>query len=247
MVPIDRSPDYVREAFVALDEIERLNDARAVIATLSNLMSRFGFTAFLITRMPLPGQRLEQFVLLNGWPRGWYRRYMEQNHYRHDPVARYCFGTMEPYRWSDVRYDARRGSPEARVMGEAAEFGLLDGFCVPAHDAEGRQACVTMAGARLDLPPDALRAIHLVSLYALGAARRAERRAPPARSYILSQREQEILRWTAAGKSAWEVGNILEIAERTVLAHLQNAKRKLGTSNGVHTVVEALRRREIEF
>ena len=239
--------DYVKEAFAALDKIERLNDAGAVIATLSTLMAQFGFKAFLITRMPRPGQKLEPFVLLNGWPRGWYRRYMEQNHYRHDPVARYCFSTLEPYRWTSVAYDCSRGSGEARVMGEASEHGLVDGFCVPAHDARGHQACVTMAGGRLDLPPDALRAIHLVSLYAFGAARRVASGAGPPSEQVLSGREQEVLRWTASGKSAWEVGSILNIAERTVLAHLQSAKRKLGTSNGVHTVVEALRRREIDF
>ena len=239
--------NYVGEAFQALDDIARLNDAGAVVATLSELTSRFGFKAFLITRMPRPGQRLEPFVLLNGWPKGWYRRYMQENHYRHDPVAGYCFGTTEPYRWTDVPFDRSRGSAASRVMSEAADHGLEDGFCVPAHDASGNQACVTMAGGKLDLPPDALRAIHLVSLYAFGAARRTRAAETGHRSQVLSEREQEVLRWVAGGKSAWEVASILGIAERTVLAHLANAKRKLGTANGVHTVVEALRRREIEF
>jgi LuxR family transcriptional regulator, quorum-sensing system regulator BjaR1 len=242
-----RTMNYVGEAFEALDDIARSNDAGAVVATLSNLTSRFGFKAFLVTRMPRPGQRLESFVLLNGWPKAWYRRYMQQNHYRHDPIAAYCFGTTEPYRWSDVPFDSGPGSQAARVMGEAAEHGLEDGYCVPAHDASGNQACITMAGGKLDLPPDALRAIHLVALYAFGAARRSRAAESNPEGSVLSLREQEILRWTASGKSAWEVASILCIAERTVLAHLSNAKRKLGTCNGVHTVVEALRRREIEF
>ena len=38
--------DYVKEAFAALDKIERLNDAGAVIATLSTLMAQFGFRFF---------------------------------------------------------------------------------------------------------------------------------------------------------------------------------------------------------
>jgi LuxR family quorum sensing-dependent transcriptional regulator len=172
---------------------------------------------------------------------------MQENHYRHDPVAGYCFGTTEPYRWTDVPFDCSRGSAGARVMGEAAEHGLEDGFCVPAHDASGNQACITMAGGKLDLPPDALRAIHLVSLYAFGAARRSRAAEVQHQGRVLSEREQEVLRWIASGKSAWEVASILGIAERTVLAHVANAKRKLGTANGVHTVVEALRRREIEF
>src|SRR3546814_13057027 len=43
----------------------------------------------------------------------------------------------------------------------------------------------------------------------------------------LSPREFECLRWSAQGKSAWEIGCILGISRRTVSFHLDNAKAKL--------------------
>ena len=57
----------------------------------------------------------------------------------------------------------------------------------------------------------------------------------------LTAREIEVLRWVAHGKSAWEVGEILLIAKRTVDAHVQTVVRKLGASNRTHAVALALR------
>jgi DNA-binding CsgD family transcriptional regulator len=41
----------------------------------------------------------------------------------------------------------------------------------------------------------------------------------------LTPRELECLRWTMEGKTAWEVGTILSISERTAVLHLNNAHR----------------------
>ncbi len=46
---------------------------------------------------------------------------------------------------------------------------------------------------------------------------------------------------SASGKTASEIAAILEISQRTVHAHLQNASDKLRARNKTHTVVEALR------
>lgn len=56
----------------------------------------------------------------------------------------------------------------------------------------------------------------------------------------LSPRELEALRWTMAGKTAWEVGVILGISEQTVVRHLGHAAQKLGCVNKVQAVVRAL-------
>lgn len=50
-----------------------------------------------------------------------------------------------------------------------------------------------------------------------------------------------MLELTAFGKTAGEIADVLDISQRTVHAHLQNASVKLNASNKTHTVVEALR------
>ncbi|WP_404933851.1 autoinducer binding domain-containing protein [Nitratireductor sp. L15S-10] len=57
----------------------------------------------------------------------------------------------------------------------------------------------------------------------------------------LTPREKECLQWAAFGKSEWEVSQILGISEHTAEKHLLNAKTKLGASNRVHAVAEAIR------
>jgi DNA-binding CsgD family transcriptional regulator len=57
----------------------------------------------------------------------------------------------------------------------------------------------------------------------------------------LTPRELEALRWTMDGKTAWEVGNILGITERTAVLHVSNAMHKLGCSTKHQAVLKALR------
>ena len=56
----------------------------------------------------------------------------------------------------------------------------------------------------------------------------------------LTDREVEILRWTAIGKTAWEIGSILKISERTVNFHLQNLMGKFGVHNKTHAAAKAM-------
>jgi len=63
----------------------------------------------------------------------------------------------------------------------------------------------------------------------------------------LSDRERRVLELTALGKTAGEIAEVLNISQRTVHAHLQNASEKLRASNKTQTVVEALRYGQISM
>jgi DNA-binding CsgD family transcriptional regulator len=57
----------------------------------------------------------------------------------------------------------------------------------------------------------------------------------------LTRRELECLRWTSLGKTAWEVGRILGIAEHTAARHLHHASKKLGCVSKHQAVSRAQR------
>ncbi|MCY1555608.1 transcriptional regulator EpsA [compost metagenome] len=61
----------------------------------------------------------------------------------------------------------------------------------------------------------------------------------------LTSREGEVLKWVAAGKTASEIAAITGLSARTVNQHCENAQKRLGTNNRVHTVVEAIRHKLI--
>lgn len=54
-----------------------------------------------------------------------------------------------------------------------------------------------------------------------------------------------MIAWASQGKSAWEIGEILHITQRTAEEHLATAARKLGAVNRTHAVAIAIRHRII--
>lgn len=55
----------------------------------------------------------------------------------------------------------------------------------------------------------------------------------------LTDREVEILKWTAEGKSAWAVGQILSLSEHNVKYHIKRILAKLGVSSKHQAVTKA--------
>jgi DNA-binding CsgD family transcriptional regulator len=60
------------------------------------------------------------------------------------------------------------------------------------------------------------------------------------RDMLVSARELDCLRWTAAGKTAWEASVILGISERTVRFHLNAAREKLNCTTTTQAVAKAI-------
>jgi LuxR family quorum sensing-dependent transcriptional regulator len=63
----------------------------------------------------------------------------------------------------------------------------------------------------------------------------------------LSGREREVLTWVADGKTAWQIGELLQISQRTVEWYIQQAVQKLGARNRMQAVVIAARHRLIDI
>jgi LuxR family transcriptional activator of conjugal transfer of Ti plasmids len=106
-----------------------------------------------------------------------------------------------------------------------------------------------------DQKPQALRktiqehrdTLHLASIYFhVHARQKLERVIVPDRPH-LSPREIACLQWVVRGKSTWDISEILTISRRTVVFHLENAKRKLNSVTLPQAVSIALQNRLIEF
>ncbi len=62
----------------------------------------------------------------------------------------------------------------------------------------------------------------------------------PAKPIKLTLREKEILQWTAAGKSSWEIARILSRTEAGVNYHFCNIRRKFGVRSRWVALVMAM-------
>lgn len=166
-----------------------------------------------------------------------------------DPITLHAFRATTPFFWNDVetRYTLSKGQLD--FMDDARSVGLKHGAAVPIHGHGLPKAGVSVASAHNDFRTDILAELAVVS-YCLhdsiwfDAFRPTKPEAEPVP--LLSTREKDCLRWLAAGKTDWEVGEILGVTERTVRFHVDNAKRKLQAKNRVHAVATAIMNGEIE-
>jgi LuxR family transcriptional regulator, quorum-sensing system regulator BjaR1 len=234
-------------AFDFIDRLTGVEDKAVLLQTLFTGLSQFGFNSFLIAGLPARANEFERGTLLNGWPAGWYSRYTDQGYYDKDPIAIHARNTIDPFFWSEVDRDHAPASLPSRIMNEAAEFGMDDGLLVPVYGINGEQFCVTMAGHDIDRRERVKQAIHLMAFYALSQVQKFALLKPQktAATVSLTARETECLRWVAAGKSDWDISEILGISTHTANSHVRRASAKLDAVNRTHAVVKALQQQFI--
>ena len=231
-----------------IETIQHQTSSDAILDVMYGAIGAYGFERFIISGLPDPGMDVRPFVLLSGWDDEWYQRYTELGYVHVDPVARHCFSTTLPFDWSDAPYDPYNDGPARRVMEEAREFGMDEGLCVPVHMEGGMQGVVSLVGPTGHLDEKGRLELHMLALYAHGRLRylNGPLGAPVVRRGI-TPREAEILKWAAAGKTAAEIAEITGLTPRTINQHCENAQKRLGTNNRLHTVVEAIRHKLISL
>lgn len=224
---------------------------------LQGVLEQLGFERFsyVHARPPL-GKRIRTFVPLSSpsgtlvhefmatLPEDWVDHYLAHDYGDLDPTFPSAMTHLLPFRWRDIarRNDLTGG--QRKVLEEAQDFGVAFGATVPIHGPDSGLSTlnVVCAGERQfeEAFQQSYRDLVWVAMNAHEAfLALAEDVDEPGR-VRLTDRERDCLLWTARGKTAWEVGQILAISEETVLFHLKNATRKLGVFSKHHAVVKAI-------
>ncbi|HET7527239.1 MAG TPA: LuxR family transcriptional regulator [Burkholderiaceae bacterium] len=184
------------------------------------------------------------FVVVDNTPLEFLQVFNDNRGAQRDPVMQHCKRQSLPIIWDQGTY-VSQGLGE--LWEEQARYGYQTGIAMALHLPEGKHFMLGVDRDRA-LPGDrheltrVVADLQLFAVHALDAAMRVllPSEAPP-QVPSLTPRELEALRWTMDGKTAWEVGSILGIAERTAVLHLNNAMRKLGCINKHQAVLKALR------
>jgi LuxR family quorum sensing-dependent transcriptional regulator len=235
-----------RDAFAFIEALDHLPDAAAVSNALQCKLAQFGLDAFILGQLPDSGQKFEEAIVTERLPAEWFQIYTKEEYHRVDPILGHLRRSAKPVEWRDLRYDPERQPRAGELMGRRRDFGFYNGIVVPIHDVANAPAFLSAAGRDPELSIRTKPAIHFMTLYALERLRTLRAGSPRPKA-VLTAREREVLTWAAHGKSAWEIGEILEIAKRTVDEHVQTALRKLGAVNRTQGVAIAIRDRAIEF
>lgn len=205
---------------------------------------RLGFDTFAATIVidHMLGQA--EFITIDNTPGGYKDAFQSADNGRRDPVMQHCKRKSVPIIWDQGTYVQ---SGLADKWEEQARFGMSNGICLALHLPEGRHF---IFGVERDQPitgdaNELTRVVADLQLFAVHAQEAALRILVPSSVDpsvpSLTPRELEALRWTMEGKTAWEVGDVLGIAERTAVLHVNNATHKLGCVNKHQAVLRALR------
>jgi LuxR family quorum sensing-dependent transcriptional regulator len=232
--------DFGREAFEFIYRLDQLSTIGEVMDATAHMLARYGFEHFSFSGVPRSSHSMPGVVLAHRIPGELFKLYVERRYADVDPTMRHLRRTTEPFNWLDVPYDSEREPRAAELIDVVKDFGLSQGYFVPIPSAAGTYGNVWMAGPWPDLTARTKPALHLMGLYAFDRVHRLLGPLPN-QWPRLTTREREVLIWIASGKSAWEIGEILGIAKRTVDEHAQTATRKLGAANRTQAVAIAVR------
>ena len=182
--------------------------------------------------------------MITGFPEEWEARYAQKNYYLNDNIAKTAFFKKGLIYWSDhIRIpglDEEANDRCSRVMDEAASMGLRDGWL---YSLQGRRsteaAIISIAGGKMKKSERTRKILeYLVPHLGQAIERIILNRSREYRR--LTPRETQILSWTAAGKTAWEISQILKISQRTVEFHMGNILKKLDAVNACQAVAIGL-------
>jgi DNA-binding CsgD family transcriptional regulator len=173
-------------------------------------------------------------------PKGWLDLYSERQFHLIDPIVIENFSRFSIQYWEDTYL---KSPPPKDFVHLAEDFGLKQGITYGFKEGDGAGGSLfSFSGGNLKkhgrnsaILDQIIPHLHRV----LCQLEPNDLLQPPKPS--LSEREMEVLKWTGAGKSSWEIGMILNISERTVNFHIKNILKKLDAVNRPQAVAMALK------
>jgi DNA-binding HTH domain-containing proteins len=199
----------------------------AAFSTLSRASQDLGFPYFAfgyVTRTPFSSRNI---FIKSSYPESWVSRYREKEYLKVDPVARLESADLTPAIWNDDLFAGAK-----QLWDEAKSAGLAIGISQPCWGPRGQPGVYSLARDSHPLSSEEVKALrpflaalaHLSMSCITGIS---DRQRLATNNVKLTDREIEVLRWTADGKSAKGVSNALDISVDTVNFHVKNCMRKL--------------------
>ncbi|GGP27383.1 autoinducer binding domain-containing protein [Silvimonas amylolytica] len=222
-----------------LHSLLTIHDQNLYFSKVTQLAQAIGFEFCAYgARMPFPlsAPRTE---MVNNYPAAWQNCYAEHQYIMQDPTVAHGARSMVPLVWSDELFADSRDLWE-----DARSYGLRNGWAQGCRDGNGVVGMLTVARSgepitAIELGENEPLLAYLTQVTHVGMSRFFLEHSSYGHEVKLTPRETEILRWTAEGKTSAEIGDILNIAERTVNFHVNSTLAKLNAANKTSAVVQA--------
>lgn len=174
------------------------------------------------------------------YPTRWLKHYFAHDYLSIDSLIRRIVADHAPVAWSDDIFKT-----EPTFWEEARSHQIRHGWGLATYGKNGTRAILSLARSAEKVTPAELEHIEGKLVWLSHAAHGMISTVQPPRPgqtlrAELTPREQEVLRWTASGKTTHETSIILGTSERAVTFHISNCLAKLNAVNKTQAVCSAI-------
>lgn len=177
-------------------------------------------------------------VMINNYPGAWVDHYARQCYLYSDPSVIHGKKSQVPLLWSREAF-----SSNLALWSDVQDQGIRAGWAQSSLESSGAGSMLTLCrcedtlnGDELQRKESQMRWLVQVAHVSLSRAIWSHDAQSPA---DLTPREREVLQWTADGKSAQDIADILTLSKSAVDFHLANSIRKLKVPNKTAAVARA--------
>ena len=223
----------------ALNTLLKLTSENELFDEIARIAKSLGFEYCSYSiYIPVPVLR-PTFARFSNYPEAWREIYKNRHYEDIDPAIQHGLKSTLPVIWSDELF---KSVPD--FWQEAQKYGLRAGWTHSSRDAKGTVGILSLARSVEPPEEEALtvneaKMMWLTHLSHLGMTNLLAARLVSEVKASMTIREKEVLGWTAEGKTAYEIGKILSVAERTVNFHIENVVVKLKSTNKTQAAIKA--------
>ncbi len=197
-----------------------------------------GFDQFLMgVEISRPQMKPIQHIS-SGYPLSWQHAYAEKRYIQKDPTVSHCQMSTTPLVWNEEMY----GDKSRDLWEDSKAHGISHGLSIPIHERGGVKSMFSIARDQSISKDQRELKMALSGTQVLAACAHLTLSKIIVPELLkkfdpqITKRERECLLWAAKGKTAFEIGVILHIAEATAVFHLNNVMRKFNVANRVQAI-----------
>ena len=180
-----------------------------------------------------------KITLLNNYPGPWQEHYSRSGYLFTDPTVIHGRQSQDPLIWNDQAFVSN-----PKLWRDAQDHGIRAGWAQSSLEGSGAGSLLTLCRCNEPVTTCELQAKEPYMRWLVQVAHVSLSKAILAKDAHackqLTLREREVLQWTADGKSAQDIADILVLSKSVVDFHLKNSIKKLDSPNKTAAVARAV-------
>ncbi|OQW64244.1 MAG: hypothetical protein BVN28_03545 [Nitrospira sp. ST-bin4] len=189
---------------------------------------------------PSTGKHRISKILNVSYPQKWIETYLQNDYSSVDPVLTTYVREFQTNTWSNS-YEKATTAKAKSFIEEAAHFGLSNGITTGDFDSPHETGTFfSFAGGTEKDNRRYEKVLEFFGHHLHDVLIQFVHSSSDHHKQLLSQRECDVLNWIKAGKTNWEIAQILGIRERTIRFHVQNIFNKLDVTSRTQAVACAI-------